>query len=194
MSSTVYWYQVEPHAPLPPMPAAAARTPAEYSPPSGTLSWPEGMKYSSADDFKTQGGKLLVCCGFPDHETLCDEPGYSLSWAGENEQWSGWDGQVFYCRQNSKELDFQLGLPKGAKGLLRLYIIDPDSYQGGRKESIVVGGNTVGVFEHFQEGRWIEVPIGPDKTADGKLSVQIVNAREGANAVLSKVEWVENKE
>ena len=59
---------------------------------------------------------------------------------------------------------------------------------GGRKETIIVGGEPVGTFDHFHEGRWIEVPV---KTADGKLSVQVVNARDGANAVLSKIEWIE---
>jgi hypothetical protein len=193
MSSTVYWYQIAPHASLLPMPPAAERAPAEYAPTAGKLFWPEGMEYSSADDFKAHGGKLLVCCGFPDGETLCDEPGYSISWIGESQQWSGWDGQVFYCRQNSQEFGVQLDLPKGAKGILRLYIIDPDNFQGGRKETIVVGGGTVGTFEHFHDGHWIEVPVTSDKTADGKLDVKIVNAREGANAVLSKVEWLEKQ-
>jgi len=32
LSSTVYWYQTEPHAPLPPMPPAAERTPAAEAP------------------------------------------------------------------------------------------------------------------------------------------------------------------
>jgi hypothetical protein len=100
---------------------------------------------------------------------------------------------VFYCRQNPKEIGFSLELPKKAKGILRLYIIDPDNYQGGRKETIIVGGKTVATFDHFQEGRWIEVPADGKKTGEGNLSVQIVNARAGANAVLSKVEWVENK-
>ena len=55
----------------------------------------------------------------------------------------------------------------------------------------MVGGETIGTFDHFQNGRWIEVPIDSEKTADGKLSIRIVNARDGANAVVSKVEWVE---
>ena len=62
---------------------------------------------------------------------------------------------------------------------------------GGRKETIIVGGNTVGTYDHFQNGQWVEVPVNTDMTAGGKLSVQIVNARDGANAVLSKIEWIE---
>jgi hypothetical protein len=186
LSSTAYWYQVEPHAPLPYLPPAAGRGPAALSP-----FWPEDVEYASEDDFKAHGGKLISFCGFADGGLIYSRPGYSISWTGVSEEWSGWDGPVFYCRQNSKEFGFQLGLPKGSTGLLRLYIVDPDNFQGGRKETIVVSGQRVGTFEHFHDGRWIEVPIGSDKTAEGKLSVEIVNARKGANAVLSKVEWTE---
>ncbi len=41
LSSTVYWYQKEPHAPLPPMPAAAERAPAPEE-----MFWPEKEKRS----------------------------------------------------------------------------------------------------------------------------------------------------
>ena len=84
-----------------------------------------------------------------------------------------------------------LNLPKGAKGTLRLYIIDPDNFQGGRKETIVVGGDNVGTFENFQTGRWIDVPVSAEKTAEGKLSIQAINARSGSNAVLSNIMWIE---
>ena len=123
---------------------------------------------------------------------IYSRPGYSISWTGVSEEWSGWDGPVFYCRQNSKEFGFQLSLPKGSTGLLRLYIVDPDYFQGGRKETIVVSGQRVGTFEHFYDGPvdW-KCRLARTKLQMGKLSVEIVNARKGANAVLSKVEWME---
>jgi Protein of unknown function (DUF2961) len=185
LSTTVYWYQANPHAELPPMPPADERPPAPE-----TFFNPGGTGYSSMDDFKSRGGKLFMCCGFPGGEMIYDEPGYSISWTGESQQWSGWDDDTYYCRQNSNELDFQLALPKEEKGLLRLYIIDPDNYDGGRKESIIVGGKTAGTYDHFQNGRWVEVPVSSDETADGKLSVRIVNAQDVANAVVSKIEWI----
>ena len=84
-----------------------------------------------------------------------------------------------------QQFEADLNLPKGVSGTLRLYITDPDNFQGGRKETIVVGGETVGTFENFQKGRWIDVPVSSEKTADGKLSIQVINARSGSNAVLS---------
>ncbi|HEV2320455.1 MAG TPA: glycoside hydrolase family 172 protein [Verrucomicrobiae bacterium] len=186
LCSTVYWYQANPAVNLPPMPPAAEREPAPetFFPPGST-------GYSSMDDFKTRGGRLFMCCGFPGGETVYSEPGYSVSWIGDSEQWSGWSDDTYYCRQDSKELGFQLDLPKEATGLLRLFIIDPDNYQGGRKETIIVGGHAIGTYDHFQSGRWVEAPVSPDETVDGKLSVRIVNAQDKANAVVSKIEWIE---
>jgi hypothetical protein len=175
LASTVYWYQASPRADLPPM-----LPPAERAPAPETFFRPGGTGYSSMDDFKAHGGKLFLCCGFPGGEMIYSEPGYSASWIGESEQWSGWDSDTYYCRQNSKELGIQLALPKEDKGVLHLYIIDPDNYQGGRKETVIVGGKTAGTYDHFE-------------TADGKLSVRIVNARDGANAVVSKIEWMQKE-
>ncbi len=185
-SSTVYWYQTEPHAPLPPMPSADEREPAPDK-----VFWPEQMQSPSDSDFKSQGAKFVSFCGYPDGEKIYSQPGYSISWDANSERWDGWDGEVFYCRQNSRQLGFQLSLPPHAKGVLRLYIIDPDNYEGGRKETIAVDGQAVGTFENFQNGRWVEVPMSSDQTADGHVSVKIINSRDGSNAVLSKVEWVE---
>lgn len=188
ISSTVYWYQAKPQVDLPPMPPADERAPAPE-----TFFSPGGTGFSSMDDFKSHGGKLFMCCGFPGGEMIYNEPGYSVSWTGESEQWSGWSDDTYYCRQNSKELDFQLALPKAENGILRLYIIDPDNYDGGRKESVIVGGNTVGTYGHFQRGRWVEVPVSSSQTADGKLNIRIVNARDAANTVVSKIEWIEKE-
>lgn len=185
-SSTVYWYQKNPHVELPPMPPAADREPGPEK-----LFWPEQMTNQSAADFKLQGAKFVMLCGYTDTDLIFNEPHYWLTWNKNTDPWNGWDGDVFYCRQNPKEIQLNLTMPEKVTGTLRLYIIDPDNYEGGRKETIIVGGTTVGTFDHFQAGRWIEVPVGADKTADGKLKVQVVNARDGANAVLSKAEWIE---
>ncbi len=184
-SSTVYWYQKEPYVALPPMPPAADREPGPEQ-----LFWPEQMKSGADNDFKTPGAKFVMFCGY-DGDLIYNERHYWVSWDKQSNPWDGWDGDVFYCRQNPKKVQLQLSMPEKVAGTLRLYIIDPDNYQGGRKETIVVGGETVGTFEHFQAGRWVEVPVGANKTADGKLDIQVINARDGANAVLSKVEWIE---
>ncbi len=186
-SSTVYWYQIGRHSPLPEMLPAAQRAPEPRR-----LFWPAGLPYSSPDDFQAAGGKLLVGCGLSTAETVFHEPGYSITMSPTNvQQWVIWPGDTFYCRMAPRQFEVDVNLPKGAAGTLRLYITDPDNFQGGRKETIVVGGETVGTFENFQQGRWIDVPVSPEKTADGKLSIEVINARRGSNAVLSDIVWIE---
>ncbi len=165
---------------------------AQRAPAARRLFWPAGLGYSSPADFEAAGGKLLVGCGLSSAETAYHAPGYSVTFNPTNvQQWVIWNGDVFYCRMNKHQFEVNLSLPKGVTGTLHLYITDPDNFQGGRKETIVVGGETVGTFENFQKGRWIDVPVGPEKTADGKLSIKVINARAGSNAVLSDILWIE---
>jgi hypothetical protein len=46
-------------------------------------------------------------------------------------------------------------------------------------------------MENFQEGKWLEHRVNADKTGDGKVSVRAFNTRQGSNAVISIIEWVE---
>lgn len=185
-SSTVYWYQVGRRPPLPEMPPAGQREPEPRR-----LFWPAGLPYSSPADFAAAGGKLLVGCGLSTTETLYNAPGFSITIDPRVQQWDIWPDPFFYGRMAPRQFEADLTLPKGVGGTLRLYITDPDNFQGGRKETIVVGGDTVGTFENFQKGRWIDVPIGADKTADGKLNIKVINARDGSNVVLSDIMWIE---
>jgi hypothetical protein len=190
-SSTVYWYQVEPHAALPDMPPAAERAPA----PESRL-WPNQEKLPSPESLKQRGVKLLMMCGRPDQEVIFAEQGYA-SQVKRGNAWSGWPLPVYHCRSSSMELndavEIELSTPVGVEGTLRLYAIDPDNFQGGRKESISVAGKSLGTIDRFQKGRWLEKPITREETAQGKVLIRVVNAHEGANAVLSTIEWVEKK-
>ena len=104
--------------------------------------------------------------------------------------WSGWTGKVYHARADAKETRIQLNVPKAEAGTVRVYIIDPDNFEGGRKEKVVVAGQTFGPFDNFQTGRWIECPLSAEQTASGKVEISAMNARSGANAVLSLIEWV----
>ena len=82
-------------------------------------------------------------------------------------------------------------MPKGAAGLVRVYVIDPDNFEGGRKQTGVHRRRRYGDVEKFQDGKWLEHPVSAAQTADGKVLVRAVNARKGSNAVISIIEWVE---
>ncbi len=85
----------------------------------------------------------------------------------------------------------ELTVPKGAAGLVRVYVIDPDEFEGGRKEKVFVAGDDLGTVENFQDGKWLEHPVSASQTADGKVLVRAVNTRKVSNAVISIIEWVQ---
>jgi hypothetical protein len=185
-SSTVYWYQTEPHAPLPTMPSAVDRAPAPEE-----RYWAEKkVDPKVIAELQTRGVKLAMDCGRPGKEIVFAAPGYGAV-SVQGAAWSDWGGEVYYARSDDKEAHVQLTVPKGVAGTVRVYIIDPDNFQGGRKESVIVAGQTFGPFEAFQKGRWVDCPISADKNTSGTIDVSAVNARTGANAVLSQIEWVD---
>jgi hypothetical protein len=184
-SSTVYWYQTEPHAPLPAMPAAVDRAPAPEEP-----FWPEKETLPSADELKARGVKLYMLCGRPGKEAIYAEAGYGAT-AKTGFAWSGWSPPVYHARAGDQETSIELTVPKNAAGLVRVFVVDPDEFEGGRRESVFVGGEDVGTIEKFEEGKWIEHAVGPAQTADGRVVIRAVNARKGSNAVISIIEWVE---
>ena len=156
--------------------------------------WPPGTGYSSLNAFTNAGGKLLLCAVCPEGSWFTRLQFLFGDLGHEQLHISGWTGDVFYCRASVSQFSVQVNLPAGAGangGHLRLYIIDPDNYAGGRKETLIVEGQTVGTFQNFQAGQWIDVPITAVQTTDHQLNIQVLNARSGSNAVLSILEWIE---
>jgi hypothetical protein len=100
---------------------------------------------------------------------------------------------VYHCRADDQDLRIELTAPKGTEGTVRLYVIDPDNFQGGRKQTVTVAGHSLGVVENFQEGRWLEQHITPKDSGDARILVEARNARDVSNAVISIIEWVEAK-
>jgi len=184
-STTVYWYQTEPHAPLPAMPPAAARAPAPEEP-----CWPNKENLPSAGELRRRGVKLEMLCGRPIKEVIFAEPGYGAA-PRSGYAWSGWAPPVYHARAGNEKTEVELTVPKGAAGAVRVYVIDSDNFEGGRKQKVFIAGDDLGVLEKFQDGKWLEHPVSAAQTADGKVLIRAVNARNGSNAVLSIIEWVE---
>jgi hypothetical protein len=184
LSSVVYFYQVEPHAPMSPMPPAVERAPAPEVP-----FWPEKEKLPSAQDIKKRGVCFLMLCGRPEEEVIYAEKGFAAV-AKSGYAYDGWNLPVYHCRAAEDELLIELTVPKGSRGTLRVYVIDPDDFQGGRKQMLSVAGKSLGLVENFRQGRWLKVPIAPEQSADGKILIRARNARQGSNAVISIIEWL----
>ena len=187
LSSTVYWYQVEPHAPLPAMPPARERAPAPEQ-----AFWPDKEALPVAADLQSRGVKLLMLCGRPKQELIYAAAGWSAV-VHQGYAWSGWSFPVYHARAGNQDVTVELTVPKGAPGTVRVFIIDPDTFEGGRKEKVWIAGEAFGPFTGFEEGRWVECRLPATKTADGKVTVRATNERPGANAVISIIEWVQDK-
>jgi len=187
LSSTVYWYQVEPHAALPALPGAAERVPAPEE-----AFWPDKEKLPTAQELKKRGVRLLMLCGRPEKEVIYAEPGFAAE-PKSGYTFDGWGMPVYHCRADDKDLRIELTVPKGTAGVVRLYAIDPDNFEGGRKQTVSVAGKSLGLVEKFQEGRWLEQRVSAQDSVDGKLLIEARNARETSNAVISIIEFVGGK-
>ncbi len=184
LSSVVYWYQTEPHAALPTMPSAADRAPAPE-----IAFWPDQEKLPEVEDLKERHVRFLMLCGRPEQEVIYAEPGFAAR-PKSGYTFDGWSVPVYHCRADDKDLRIELTVPKDTVGVLRLYVIDPDNFQGGRRQAVSVAGKSLGLVESFQEGRWLQQRITAQDSADGRILIEAHNAREGSNAVISIIEFV----
>jgi hypothetical protein len=179
LSSMVYWYQTEPHAPLPPLPAVEERI---YAPVEDT--------FPTLESLKQRGVKMLMLCGRLHREVIYAEPGY-MAVAKSGYAYNGSNRPVYHCRASDKTVEIEVTVPRNVSGKLRLFVIDLDHFFGKRKQTVTVAGKSLGMIEDFQDGRWLEQPLTAAETKSGKISIQATNAREGSNAVISMVEWVQ---
>ena len=180
-ATVAYWYQHEPHEFFTRMPDYRQRLP--------DLSYDAWQRRQQEVAQMDQQGILMdLYCGRADEGYL----GEGFDWQlvdGYTFQNPGlWPGDVDYCWASWQDLVVDFACPRRTEGLLRLFIIDPDAFGGGRRERILCEGREVGVFGDFVKGRWVETQISQDDTRDGKIELRIENAREGANVVVSRVQ------
>jgi hypothetical protein len=132
-------------------------------------------------------------CGRPEKEVVFADSGYSAA-AKKGYAWNSWALPVYHCRAGNDVVEIELSVPRGAQGKLRLYVIDPDNFEGGRRQTVTVAGKLLATIERFEGGKWLEAAVAAEQTAEGKLTVQARNARQGSNAVISIIEWLEGRE
>lgn len=186
-SSTCYWYQTEPHTAFPPMLPAADRAPAPDD-----MFWLHKESLPDASDLEARGVQLHMRCGRPDQEVILAAPGFSAV-ARQGYTFTGWAPPVYHCRADNREVQIELTVPAGSTGTLRVYAIDPDGFEGGRRQQIVVEDREGATLEGFQQGRWIDTAVTAEMTADGTVLLRARNLSERSNAVISLIEWVADK-
>jgi hypothetical protein len=190
MSTVAYWYQQGPHEKLWAMPPYKDRLP-------GLSSRQFLEREKRTRDYRDRGVALAIACGHATDERLFLEKGYDIEFTngGEAHGHRPWIGAAAeHCWSSEKgTIDFAIHSPVNVEGTLRIFMIDPDRYGGGRKQAVIVAGRDVGTYDDFVKGRWVEIPVKSQDTADGKLVVSIVTKNKGANAVISHIEFLTAK-
>jgi len=175
-SSVAYWYQTEPHQPIAPLPAARDRWPVFHCGPV------DPAKY------RASGETVVINCGKLQQDVEFLEDGWDFA-IKSGFQYAGWSTEINHCWADEKTLEFDILCPKGAQGVLKLFILDGDNMLGGRKQSVTVAGRALGEYANFQKGQWIEAPISAADTSEGRISVAMKNLVPQANAVVSCIRF-----
>jgi hypothetical protein len=105
--------------------------------------------------------------------------------------WDGWPASAprTHCWVDQEKLEFQVKVPPGTPGLLRLYFLDADNT--GRKQRLFVQGKDQGEFAKFAgAGQWAKVKLTPADTKSGTVDVVIQNLNPATFAVVSTIEFV----
>lgn len=133
-------------------------------------------------------GHLLCMLGYTPQEIWQADQGYGCA-LDHGYEYNGWPvtAPATYCWADPQSLQFHVTVPAGVSGTIRLFLVDADNYQGGRTETVHVDGQTVGTFANFQQGKWIEANVTSADTADGRINVEVDNARQGSNVAVSEV-------
>ncbi|HPO16521.1 MAG TPA: DUF6259 domain-containing protein [Candidatus Hydrogenedentes bacterium] len=139
--------------------------------------------------------KFSMKCGVQGNEVIQAAKGFGVQVEqGFLSAWGPhWLPPVYHCRAHETELRIRLDVPKKSAGKLRLFVIDPDRFYGGRREEINVDGVSLGAIENFSEGRWLEYDVPKSATKDGSVVIQALNLKKEGNAVLSLIEWLNAK-
>lgn len=134
------------------------------------------------------GGHLLCMLGYTPHEVWQADQGYGCT-LDQGYEYNGWPATapVTFTWAQATQLKFHVTVPDGVSGTLGLFLVDSDNYQGGRDETVYVDGQNVGTFSNFQQGKWVEVNVTSAETASGQINVEVDNARQGSNVVVSEV-------
>jgi serine/threonine protein kinase len=89
---------------------------------------------------------------------------------------------------DGERVHFDLTVPKGIAGTLRLFFVNGDN--APRKQKLIVHGREIGEYSSIPvAGQWIDVKLTPEDTKDGRIEVVIQNLNKDSSAVVSTIEF-----
>lgn len=131
---------------------------------------------------------LIVQCGKGkgNDQMFLRSPGYDCKLT-QGANFDGWPGDAIktHCWVHEKKVCFEVVVPPGSEGVLRLVLVDGDNL--GRKERVFVQDRRLGDYADFgSRGREVTAPISGDDAKSGKINVSVVTLGP-ASAVVSTV-------
>jgi serine/threonine-protein kinase len=137
------------------------------------------------------GPALIIRCGRGTGNTQVEAlaRGYSYKLV-QGANFDGWPPPAprSYCWSDGKEVKVELRVPPRTAGKLRLFFTQMKGE--GRKQKVLVQGKTIGDFQDFDSGKWVEVPQTAGDTKEGKIEITVQNLVPSINAVISEIEFV----
>ncbi|MCI0459955.1 MAG: hypothetical protein L0Z62_23640 [Gemmataceae bacterium] len=134
---------------------------------------------------------LLVRCGKGEgKQDGRVEKGYGYQLL-QGMSFDGWPDSAAckHCWQDPKLLRFELTLPEGTGGTLRLYCVDGDGKK--RKQTVSVQGKARGTVEAFEGiGTILEIILPAAEVPSGRVEVTVQPLPPGTTAVVSGIEFV----
>jgi serine/threonine protein kinase len=137
--------------------------------------------------------QLIVECGRHKdgkQELERAQPGYSIRRI-QGDLFDGWapTGLKTHCWYSGERLQFEVNVPPGAGGFLRLFCYDADSGQRKQRVEVVQAKYAEEIANFGGTGKTIELHLTPQQLKDGKIDVTIDNLGP-VNAVISTVEFL----
>jgi hypothetical protein len=94
-----------------------------------------------------------------------------------------------HCWQDAQEVRFEVQVPPGTAGTLRLRLVDGDDKK--RRQKVSVQGKALGEFDNFAgPGKTVEAPVAAADVPGGKIEVVLQNLNPAATAAVSAVEFL----
>lgn len=135
---------------------------------------------------------LRVRCGKGQGKEQADvvSPGYAYKLA-RGTAFDGWPASAAatHCWQDPQEVRFEVQVPDGVGGTLRLRLVDGDGQK--RREKVTVQGKALGEFDNLgAAGKTVEAAVAAADVKGGKIEVVLQNLNPAGTAVVSTVEFV----
>jgi hypothetical protein len=126
---------------------------------------------------KGKGQEELLAKGFG-YKLLQGQPAEGVAGVVPNHRW-----------QDPKEVRFELTLPAGTAGTLRLHFIEGEG-QKGRQRILAQGKPRGEVTDFGGRGQILEIPLAAAEVSAGRVEVAVQNLNPSGSALISTVEFV----